>query len=411
MSEKENSWIDKKITRRDFLKKATTAGAGAVIGASAIGGMFAHREEKQRVIADGDEKINFYGAHQEGITTPMQKNAYFVVLDLHSTKREDVIQMFKDWTDYSAKLVNGTLVEPELKNKYLPPKDTGETMGLNPYRLTLTFGVSPSFLKKMNLEHKSLPKFKDLPKFAREQLQEKYTGGDICIQACADDEQVAFHAIRNLIRKGRSTITMKWSQSGFAAIGNRMMTPRNLFGFKDGTANATKEDQFNKIVWCDGDNWMKGGSYLAVRRIAMHLETWDRTNLNEQEHTFGRHKDTGAPLGEKDEFAPLDLEKKGPDGKPMIPVDSHVHLAHKTGVEMLRRSYSYSDGINEKTGQFESGLLFISFQKDPQQFITIQNSLGNEDKMNEYVTHIGSGLFACFGGIKEGEYIGQKLFE
>ena len=59
-------------------------------------------------------------------------------------------------------------------------------------------------------------------------------------QACADDEQVAFHAVRNLVRKARSTVTMKWSQSGFAAIGNRLETPRNLFGFKDGTANATK---------------------------------------------------------------------------------------------------------------------------------------------------------------------------
>ena len=125
----------------------------------------------------------------------------------------------------------------------------------------------------------------------------------------------------------------------------------------------------------------------------MHLETWDRTNLNEQEHTFGRYKDSGAPLGEKDEFATVDLEKKGPDGKPYIPTDSHVHLAHKTGVELLRRSYSYADGINDTTGQFESGLLFIAFQKNPQQFITIQNSLGNEDKMNEYITHIGSGLF------------------
>ena len=101
----------------------------------------------------------------------------------------------------------------------------------------------------------------------------------------------------------------------------------------------------------------------------------------------------------------------GPDGKLYIPEDSHVHLAHKTGVELLRRSYSYADGINDTTGQFESGLLFISFQKNPQQFITVQNSLGNEDKMNEYITHIGSGLFACFGGVKEGEYIGQKLFE
>ena len=373
MEESGKKWIDKKITRRDFLKKAGMTGAGAVVGASALGGFFANKAENNRVIADGEEKISFYGKHQAGITTLMQKCVYFVVLDLHS--------------------------------------DTGETVGLNPYRLTLTFGVSPSFLKKMKLDNKNLEEFKDLPPFAREQLKEKYTGGDICIQACADDEQIAFHAVRNLVRKARSTVTMKWSQSGFAAIGNRIETPRNLFGFKDGTANATKEDQFNKIVWCDNNNWMKDGSYMAVRRIQMHLETWDRTSLNEQENTFGRYKDSGAPFGETDEFAPIDLNKKGPDGKPLIPVTSHVHLAHKPGVKLLRRSYSYSDGINETTGQFDSGLLFISFQKDPKQFITIQNSLGNEDKMNEYITHIGSGLFACFGGIKEGEYIGQKLFD
>ena len=103
----------------------------------------------------------------------MQKNIYFVVLDLHSTNREDVINMFKEWTQYSEKLVNGELVEPALKNHYLPPKDTGETVGLNPYRLTLTFGISPSFLKKMKLENKGLEEFKDLPPFAREQLKRK----------------------------------------------------------------------------------------------------------------------------------------------------------------------------------------------------------------------------------------------
>ena len=111
--------------------------AGAVVGASAIGGFFANKAENQREIADGDEKITFYGEHQAGITTLMQKNIYFVVLDLHSTNREDVINMFKEWTQYSEKLVNGELVEPALKNHYLPPKDTGETVGLNPYRLLL----------------------------------------------------------------------------------------------------------------------------------------------------------------------------------------------------------------------------------------------------------------------------------
>ena len=406
-----NNWTNKKITRRDFLKKAGMTTAGAVVGASALGGFFANKAEKEREIADGDEKIEFYGKHQAGITTPMQKCVYFVVLDLATTKKDDVINMFKEWTKYSAKLINGELVEPELKNQYLPPKDTGETVGLNPYRLSLTFGISPTFLEKLNLTDKKIAEFKDFPKFAREQLNDKFKGGDICIQACADDEQVCFHAIRNLIRKGRSTITMKWSKSGFAAIGSRLETPRNLFGFKDGTANATKEDEFNNIVWYDKNNWLNGGSYMAVRLIQMHLETWDRTNLKEQENTFGRHKVSGAPLGKTDEFAPLDLDRKDDKGEFIIPKDSHVRLANETGLKLLRRSYSYSDGINEKTGQFDSGLLFISFQKDPEQFIKIQHNLGTEDKMNEYITHIGSGFFACFGGIKEGEYIGQKLFE
>lgn len=99
-------------------------------------------------------------------------------------------------------------------------------------------------MTKLGLEKKRPKLFRDLPAFPKEQLREQYTGGDIVIQACADDEQVAFHAVRNLIRKGRNKVTMKWSQSGFAAIGDRMETPRNLFGFKDGTANVTTEKRF-----------------------------------------------------------------------------------------------------------------------------------------------------------------------
>ena len=75
----------------------------------------------------------------------MQKNIYFVVLDLRTTDKNELIQLFKDWTDYSQKLVNGELVKKMDPNALLPPSDTGETVGLNPYRLTLTFGVSASF--------------------------------------------------------------------------------------------------------------------------------------------------------------------------------------------------------------------------------------------------------------------------
>lgn len=400
---KDEKFFEKKMDRREFLKKAGIGGAGLALGLSGASAFFANKEQGSKNIADGQEEISFYGKHQAGITTPMQKNIYFVVLDLRTTDKNELIQLFKDWTDYSQKLVNGELVKKDGSNALLPPSDTGETVGLNPYRLTLTFGVSASFLTKLGLEKKRPKLFRDLPAFPKEQLREQYTGGDIVIQACADDEQVAFHAVRNLIRKGRNKVTMKWSQSGFAAIGDRMETPRNLFGFKDGTANVTIEKDFDKVVWADSQDWMNNGSYMAVRRIIMHLETWDRTNLQEQENTFGRYKESGAPFGKKDEFDEVDLS--------LLPVDSHVRLAKEVDLPILRRSYSYSDGIDPKTGQFDAGLLFIAFQKDPDRFVKIQTNLGADDKMNEYVTHIGSGLFACFGGVKEGGYLGQDLFE
>ena len=400
---KDEKFFEKKMDRREFLKKAGIGGAGLALGLSGASAFFANKEQGSKNIADGQEEISFYGKHQAGITTPMQKNIYFVVLDLRMTDKNELIQLFKDWTDYSQKLVNGELVKKDGSNALLPPSDTGETVGLNPYRLTLTFGVSASFLTKLGLEKKRPKLFRDLPAFPKEQLREQYTGGDIVIQACADDEQVAFHAVRNLIRKGRNKVTMKWSQSGFAAIGDRMETPRNLFGFKDGTANVTTEKDFDKVVWADSQDWMKNGSYMAVRRIIMHLETWDRTNLQEQENTFGRYKESGAPFGKQNEFDEVDLS--------LLPVDSHVRLAKEVDLPILRRSYSYSDGIDPKTGQFDAGLLFIAFQKDPDSFVKIQTNLGAVDKMNEYVTHIGSGLFACFGGVKKGGYIGQDLFE
>ena len=399
----DEKWFNKKMDRREFLKKAGIGGAGLALGVSGASAFFANQAKEDKKFADGEEEISFYGEHQAGITTPMQKNIYFVVFDLHTTDRETIIQLFKDWTAYSEKLVDGELVKKDNSNALLPPTDTGETVGLNPYRLTLTFGVSASFLKKMGLSDKRPKAFRDLPPFPKEQLKEKYTGGDIVIQACADDEQVAFHAVRNLIRKGRNAITMKWSQSGFAAIGDRMSTPRNLFGFKDGTANVTKEKDFDKVIWCDSKDWMQGGSYMAVRRIQMFLETWDRTNLQEQENTFGRYKESGAPFGKKDEFDEVDLD--------LLPEDSHVRLAKGVDKPIYRRSFSYSDGIDETTGQFDTGLLFLSFQKDPDSFVKVQTNLGAQDKMNEYITHVGSGLFACFGGVKKGEYLGQKLFE
>ena len=408
----DEKWYDKPISRRDFIKKAGMMGAGAMMAPSIMKLLFGGASPKDALAQeDANQAIPFYGKRQSGITTPIQRQVYFAVLDLATEDLETIRGIFKSWTTYIARMMQGELVEAYKSNTMLPPTDTGEAVGMGTERLTITVGVSPTFLDKLKLTSKKLPELEDLPKFARDQLQEDFTGGDICIQACAEDAQVAFHAVRNLLRKGREHLTLKWSQTGYAAITSQGSTPRNLFGFKDGTANVTSQDDFDRVIWCDQDNWMKNGTYLIVRRVQMHLETWDRTSLKEQENTFGRHRDSGAPLGAVDEFDPVDLELKDDKGNLVIPEDCHVRLAKEVGEEIYRRAFSYANGIDPRTGQFDAGLLFISFQKDPQQFIKVQKNLGTKDKLNEYITHVGSGLFAILPGVEEGGYLGQSLFE
>lgn len=412
VAKEDEKWYDKPISRRDFIKKAGMMGAGAMMAPSIMKLLFGGTSPKDALaLEEANQAIPFYGKRQSGITTPIQRQVYFAVLDMATEDLETIRGIFKSWTTYIARMMQGELVEAYKSNTMLPPTDTGEAVGMGTERLTITVGVSPSFLDKLKLTSKKLPELEDLPKFARDQLQEDFTGGDICIQACAEDAQVAFHAVRNLLRKGREHLTLKWSQTGYAAITSQGSTPRNLFGFKDGTANVTSQDDFDRVIWCDQDNWMKNGTYLIVRRVQMHLETWDRTSLKEQENTFGRHRDSGAPLGAVDEFDPVDLELKDDKGNLVIPEDCHVRLAKEVGEEIYRRAFSYANGIYPRTGQFDAGLLFISFQKDPQQFIKVQKNLGTKDKLNEYITHVGSGLFAILPGVEEGGYLGQSLFE
>ena len=212
---------------------------------------------------------------------------------------------------------------------------------------------------------------------------------------------------------------MRWSQLGFgrtATTSRSQDTPRNLMGMKDGTANIRAEDTeaMERFVWVDGEGpgWMRGGSYMVTRRIRMLLEIWDRSSLEDQEQTIGRHKYSGAPLGGSEEFDPLDLDAEH-GGVPAIPVDAHVRLASakvNDGERILRRGYSFTDGVDESLGELEAGLFFICFQRDPAvQFVAIQRRLGMNDALNEYIKHVGSAVFAVPPGAGKGGYVGETL--
>lgn len=384
--------------RRNFFKNTL----GLALGAGAALSSASAEPAKGRITSKNPNKYDFFGTHQQGIATPAQKFIYFLVLDLHEKDPKKIKEIFQLWTAQSANLCMGKNLQDYSQNAFLPPNDTGEADSLEHANLTLTFGVSAGFFDKLGLKNKP-SELADLPHFPRDQLKEQFCGGDICIQACADDPQVAFHAARNLLRTARLSLSPKWSQMGF----NSFMggdTPRNLFAFKDGTINP-KKTELDKEVWIKGGVF-DSGSYLIARKVVMHLETWDRTHLKGQNETFGRQRASGAPFGKTDEFDEVELS-----GDNAAPDTSHAFLAKSAGAKILRRSYSYASGVNER-GALDAGLLFISFQKDPAQFITIQSALGSKDRMNEYITNIGSGVFACFGGVSrdKNDYLGKRLF-
>jgi len=231
---------------------------------------------------------------------------------------------------------------------------------------------------------------------------------------------VAVHAIRNLSRIAFGRASLRWSQLGFGRTSSTtraQATPRNLFGFKDGTANLRAEDaETAKNVWVqagDGAGWMTGGSYLVSRKIRMTIETWDRTALREQERVVGRTKGEGAPLSGGKEFTAPDFAVTGRADAPLIDEGAHVRLAHPTtngGATLLRRGYNFVDG-NDDLGRLNAGLFFICFQRDPrEQFVPIQLQLAKNDAMNEYLRHVGSGIFAVPPGAAKGGSIGDGLF-
>ncbi|WP_050616169.1 iron uptake transporter deferrochelatase/peroxidase subunit [Bacillus testis] len=408
----------KKMTRREMLKMSAFAGAGAIIGASGLGAVTALSDhlmpssKKAAASGENDHRVPFYGDHQSGIVTPQQTSAYLAAFTITATKKEEIIALFKDWTHLAEMLSKGEVKQEDHANDFIPPSDTGESAGLGASNLTITFGIGPTFFMKNGVDRFGLaakkPKYLlEIPAMRGDSLQEPFIGGDLCIQACADDQQVAFHAIRNMIKAASGTADILWLQSGFIN-GAKGETPRNLFGFKDGTANVSHKEtnRLKQIVWADEGEpaWMKGGSYMAYRKIMMMIEIWDRTSLKSQEDTFGRKKDSGAGYGKVKEHDAVDTTQ--------MPIGAHTRVARETGREIYRRAYSYTDGIDTLTGNMNSGLMFISFQKNPaKQFVPMLKKLAETDALNEYIKHVGSAMFACPRGVRKGEYLAQDLFK
>lgn len=415
------------LSRRGVLALFGAGAAGAAVGVAGAFGV-------QAAVTSRSDSHNhglaypFYGQHQAGIVTPAQDRMHFAAFDLApDLDRDGLIELLRDWTYAASRLTQG--LEISVSGAFgggalMPPDDTGEAVDISPAGLTITFGFGRSLFAvdagdRFGLARHVPGDFTPLPKMVNDFIDPEISNGDLCIQACADDPQVAVHAIRNLTRLAFGRAQIRWSQLGFgrtSSTSTAQQTPRNLFGQKDGTANlkAEQPEQLAEHVWIGADGgWAAGGSYLVARRVNMTIEVWDSLQLGEQERVTGRDKRGGAPLSGGTEFSEPDFAKRGEDGQLLIDERSHVRRTHpdfNNGIKMLRRGYNFVDG-NDAQGRLNAGLFFIAFVRAPDRFAAVHKNMARDDLFVEYLKTTGSAVFLVPPGIRDGQYIGQQLFE
>ncbi len=425
------------LNRRQFLARSSGIAASVttcISGGAALLTSATATAKPQSTAQDCTPAVTeaFYGRHQGGIATPMQRHSYFVAFDLTSEQKDDLISVLRDWSAAAAILCSGSAKFDPHANPDQAMAQTGVAVGLPASRLTVTIGLGASLFEqngkdRYGLADKRPAALIDLPHFAGDQLDPQRTGGDLGIQVCADDIQVVEYAIRRMAAVAAPHAVMRWAQSGFAGNFPHGYTGRNLMGFKDGTMNIDPNDQdsMRHFVWVgeEGPLWMRNGSYMVIRPVRISLEHWDTMKQSFQEQTFGRQKTSGAPLSGQHEHDALKLDAQDSNGMPLTPDNAHAAMAapeNNDGAQILRRSYSYDNGIARiaerwppwrQAMMFDAGLLFQCYQRDPRTgFVKLFDRMSKFDMLNQFATHIGSGLFACPSGAEPGEFIGEKLF-
>ena len=362
----------------------------------------------------------FNGVHQAGIITPSQAQATFAALDSFAPDRSTLADALQALSVRARQLTIGGAVP--LLDVDAPPADSGILGPINtPDSLTVTIAFGASlFDGRYGLSALRPRELTQMPTFSIDDLDPARSHGDVLLQICANQPDTVVHTLRELLRTVRGSLQLRWVQDGFQTA-NRGPSPhnhtRNLFAFRDGTANPQTTDPalMNTLVWVgDGEPaWATGGTYQVVRLIRQHVEFWDRVGLNEQQNMIGRVRDTGAPLGGNNEFDDprYDLD---PNGN-RIPLDAHIRLANPrtpatANERILRRGYNYTRGF-DAAGQLDQGLIFVAFNQSPErQFVPIQKRLLAEP-MVDYITPVGGGYFFAPPGARgNADWVGSGLF-
>ena len=396
------------VSRRGFLAGGAAAAASGAVGiaAGAAGASLAAEADLETFAAS--RQAEFYGLHQSGIELDIQAVTNMVAFDIkESVTKADMLRWMRLLTDDIARLTAG---EPVLA-------DPAPELAIGAARFTAYVGFGPSLFSKLGLESQMPEGFADLPAFGVDHLQERYSGGDVLIHIAADDPVVLAHGTRGLVRDSMPFASVRWVQPGFAHSPGMIpagLTHRNLMGQVDGTANPELgSSDFDSVVWInEGPEWIKGGTLLVFRRIAMQLDTWDQLGTPSKEEVIGRKLSNGAPLtGERETDVP-DLGARHPNGLLVIPEFAHIRRAapQESGERIFRRPFSYDSGMNER-GSMDVGLLWTAYQRDiSKQYLPIQRRLEQLDLLNQWTVPIGSAVFAIPGGVQGSELLAEALF-
>ena len=271
--------------------------------------------------------------------------------------------------------------------------------------LTITVGLGPRIISGID---PALPGGEDLPAFADDAgIEDLARGGDVLLAAYSNDPTVLGAVLADLQSLVPSA-TRRWEQLVFRGTGEGMKA-RNPLGFFDGVVVPHGAEELRENVWV-ADGPLAGGTIFVIRRLLLDTTAFRALAVPDREAVFGRRMSDGAPLSGGGADDQVDLNAKTPEGNFLVPANAHARAAHPsfTGSSlMLRRSYSFE---NDRPGEAsESGLAFISFQRDLRTFVATQHRLDEVDALRDFSTPTASATFLILPGFSREKPLGAEL--
>ncbi|MBO0609977.1 Dyp-type peroxidase [Myceligenerans salitolerans] len=286
----------------------------------------------------------------------------------------------------------------------VPPGGAGD--------LTVTVGLGPRPVAAID---PGLPGATALPRFAGdESIAPERVGGDLLLALHGSDPMALPAALREL-RAALGDATPRWSESCFRGPGDGMVA-RNPLGFHDGITVPHGVRELSREVWLPpegdgGDPRVTGGTLCVLRRLVLDTARFAELGTGSQEAVIGRRLSDGAPLSGGTMSDDVDLRAKTPTGQYLVPARAHTRAAHPsfTGSGlMLRRGYGFAaPAVGDDPG--ETGLFFISFQRELDTFVRTQHRLDEIDALMEFATPTASASFLVLPGFDAGRPLGSTL--